>query len=216
MNTTSKPNDRVRTRTSRSNSHRKIDVAVAEPADSKGNFTIVDGFIAHVTPGAVIDFAIWPLVYAENHHKPATGLKPAARYPLALECQLLAFARVQQMSVSAVPRITRTEFASRAEQANEITACEEFIDRNTEVHIHFIDSEIEATREQSIKLGWFGQRLTYKYCAMTRREFLADQVLGRRPGSVGAIGESDLLLNERGVCFLALNQAMVPTRRDST
>src|SRR5258708_24777473 len=87
-----------------------FDIAVIVPADFDGNFAVVDGLLAHVVSRAVVDLAIRPLVDAENHHQPAALLKQPARHPLAPERELLALARLEQVTMNAVSRVAGAEF----------------------------------------------------------------------------------------------------------
>src|SRR5260370_41458090 len=92
------------------------------PADFDGNLAVGDGFLAHVVSRAVVDLAIRPLVDSEHHDQPAALLKQPARHPLAPERELLALARLEQVTMNAGTRIAGAEFVGGAEQANIVAA----------------------------------------------------------------------------------------------
>src|ERR1700722_4809314 len=94
---------------------RYLDIAVAVPPHLQGNFSVGDGFLADVVPRSVIDLAVRPLVDPQNQNQAAARLQPPARHPLALECQLLALARLQQVTMHTVFGIAGAKFVSRIE-----------------------------------------------------------------------------------------------------
>ena len=78
--------------------------------------------------------------------------------------------------MGAVSRITRTELVSRAEKADVVAVGEEFVECDAQVHVHFIDGEIEPTREHPVELDRLGQRLADENCAVARRQTPGDEI----------------------------------------
>src|SRR5580692_276212 len=101
---------------------RYLDIAVAEPPHLEWNVSVGDGLLADIVPRSVIDLAIRPLVDPQNQNQAAARLQLPAGHPLALECQLLTLARLQQVTMHAVFGIARAKFVSRIEQVDIVAA----------------------------------------------------------------------------------------------
>src|SRR6185437_8494411 len=175
---------------------RNVDVAIPIPLDPHRHLAVGDGLGAHIAAGAVVDLLIRSLVDTQHHDQPASHFHLAAGQTLAVEEQLLALARAQQMTMDTVSGIAGAELVGRIEQLDVLPGGQQLVERHVQVHVLLVDLEIQPAGEQSTQLQRTAQRLGHESDTVVALQIAADEARRRRPGRIAAIGEIHRLASE--------------------
>src|SRR3981081_3446240 len=120
---------------------------LVEPFNVQRLLCISDRFLAHIPARPIVDLFTGLLDDAQNHNQSTTGLELPTGKAAALEGQLLAFARRQQMAMAAIGPVTGTQPVTR--ELKILSLGGELEKRHAEVEISLIGDKTKPARESA-------------------------------------------------------------------
>lgn len=128
--------------------HRDLYKTIIVPLYLQDFSGIINRFSAYIFCSAVVQFRKRVLVYIQNNCQPASFLKLFADQVGIVECNSFFFIRSQKISVCHVFSIAGP--ANVIGQMKIFAIGQYFVQRNTNVHIFFINAEFDLSNKRTI------------------------------------------------------------------